>query len=268
MSRHLAPFRNAHFRHARNVAAAWLSEMSRRGEIAEFPPTLYQAYVCDGWISRSAYNPRSLSDYFDAGSSDPRLAEARLSLIRLLSIAVKAHFFLFRLDLVQEEPSVFWVPDLMRPQVARFGIQIPFLKSRKSLMVSDADLLAVSAGKIGIGRFPVVLTSDHNAWLDERHWETLAEDGDAARLIQETLSVSESMAARSYSDPGTFPFGTLFDIPEDLRPQMRAAGLRWAEGVGRMYLPKGFDSAPVEAYFVHLKERYDSAKALASGSAS
>lgn len=268
MTRNLAPFRNAHFRHARNVASSWLAEMARRNEIAPLPPTLYQAYVCDGWISRSGYYARSLSDFFDAGASDPRLAEARLSLIRLLSIAVKAHFFLFRLDLIQDEPSVFWVPDLMRLHKPRFGLQIPFLKSRKSLIVSDADLLSVSAGKIGIGRFPVVLTGDHALWLDERHWESLAQDGDAARLIQETLSISESMAARSYSDPATFPFGKIFDIPEDLRPQMRAAGLRWAEGVGRMYLPKGFDAEPVEAYFEHLKTQYESARALADGAVS
>lgn len=258
--------RNATFRQARRMSERWLSESLHRGDVLSRPPILYQAYVCDGGPVFDKARCRSVSEFFEGPwSQDPALADARHALVRLMAIAAKAHFFLFRLDLIQEEPSVFWVPDLMRSQKNRFGLYCPFLKSQKALVVAEADLALVSSGKLALGRFPVVLTDEHELWLDERHWEGLAREGDALRLIQESLSVSEARGAREHRDEASFPFGQLFDVPTDLKPHMRAAGLRWAEGVGKMYLPKGFDVQPVRAYYDHLCEQWRSAQALSGG---
>jgi hypothetical protein len=68
--------------------------------------------------------------------------------------------------------------------------------------------------------------------------------------------------ARSFSDEKQFPFGAIFEVPPDLRSHMKAAGLRWANGIGKMYLPLGFDEAPVRAYFEHLLSQWNSARLL------
>lgn len=130
--------------------------------------------------------------------------------------------------------------------------------------MAQADLALVSSGKMALGKFPVALTSDHGSWFDERHWEALAREGDALRLIQESLPISEARAAREHLDAKNFPFGKLFDVPADLRPHMKSAGLRWAEGIGQMYLPLGFDVEPVHAYYEHLLSQWTSARVLTS----
>ena len=257
--------KNASFRQARHVAERWAQECSARGDLTIERPILYQAYVCDGGSAFERTRCRTVSDFFQSDfSRDPALAPTRESLIRLMAIVAKAHFFLFRADLVQEEPLVFWVPDLMRSNKDRFGIYCPFLKSQKALVVAQADLALVSSGKLALGRFPVALTSDCSSWFDERHWETLAREGDAQRLIQESLPISETRAAREYRDEASFPFGRVFDVPEDLRPHMKAAGLRWADGIGKMYLPKGFDFAPVRAYCDDLLAEWNASVELRS----
>lgn len=259
-----SPFlRNASFRQGRRVSERWLEESIVRGDLDSRPPTLYQAYVCDGGPVFDRARCRSVSEFFEGPwGKDPTLADTRHTLVRLMAIAAKAHYFIFRLDLIQEEPSVFWVPDLMRANKDRFGLYCPFLKSKKALVVAETDLALVSSGRLSLGKFPVVLTDDHSNWLDENHWANLAKEGDALRLIQESLSMNELRGAREYRDEKTFPFGAIFDVPPDLKGHMKLAGLRWAEGIKKMYLPKGFDEIPVRAYYEHLMDQWRSAQAL------
>jgi hypothetical protein len=255
--------KNASFRQARRIAERWTQESIQRGDLPSREPILYQAYVCDGGSAFERTRCRSVSEYFESNfAKDPTLSSTRESLTRLMAIIVKAHFFLFKMDLIQEEPIVFWVPDLMKSNKDRFGIYCPFLKTQKALVVAQADLALVSTGKLALGRFPVALTSDHESWFDDKHWESLARETDSMRLLQETLPVSEARAAREHNDESTFPYGHIFDVPADLRPHMKSAGLRWAEGIGKMYLPKGFDHSPVKAYFDHLHDQWKSAHML------
>lgn len=257
--------KNATFRQARRIAERWTQESNARGDLSPREPILYQAYVCEGGPAFERTRCRTVSDYFESPiQRESSLAATRESLVRLMAIVAKAHFFLFRLDIIQEEPLVFWVPDLMRSNKDRFGIYCPFLKSQKALVVAQADLALVSSGKLALGRFPVALTHDHEQWFDERHWDSLARKGDSLRLIQESLPTSEARAAREHSDEATFPFGRLFDVPADLRPHMKLAGLRWADGIGKMYLPLGFDVDPVQAYYEHLLAQWTSAHVLGS----
>lgn len=257
--------KNATFRQARRIAERWTHESRARGELGSRPPQLYQAYVCDGGPALDRTLSRRVSEFFEPPFSlDPQLADTREHLARLMAIVVKAHFFLFRMDIIQEEPLVFWVPDLLRPSKDRFGLYCSFLKSQRALIVSSADLALISSARLSLGRFPVALTDDSSQWFNERHWEALAREGDAARLLQDSLSISEARAAREHADESTFPFGRLFDVPSDLRSTMKTAGLRWADSLGKMYLPKGFDYLPVKAYFDHLHSEWLRASELSS----
>ena len=257
--------KNASVRQDRRIAERWTHECSLRGDLHPREPILYQAYVCDGGPAFDRTRCRTVSEYFESSlSKELTLSQTRESLVRLMAIVAKAHFFLFKADIIQEEPLVFWVPDLMKSNKDRFGIYCPFLKSQKALVVAQADLALVSSGKLALGRFPVALTDQHQSWFDEKHWESLAKDGDTLRLTQETLSTSEARAAREYDNEETFPFGHIFDVPVDLRAHMKSAGLRFADGIGKMYLPRGFDYEPVKAYFDYLHAQWKSAHLLTS----
>lgn len=243
------------FRQSRTVGERWLNESIARADLQMQPPTLYHAYVCENNPNISHAKLRYISEFFEGPwSKEPSLHSTREALLRLFAIIVKAHFFIFRLDQILDEPQVFWVPDLMRSKSERFGLYCPFLKSQKALVVAEADLALVSSGKRMLGRFPVVLTNDTAKWFDEKHWEELAREGDLLRLLNDNSC--DLKAARQHTDSKNFPYGYLFNAPDELRPQLRQAGLRWAQGVGQMYLPKGFDVQPVKAYFDYLMEQY------------
>ena len=255
--------KNVPFRQAKRIGERWLLESSKRNDILNNDPTLYHAYICDGGPVFVSSRCRLISEFFEhPWDDDYNLSEARNSLIKLWAIAVKAHFFLFRLDYIREEPSVFWIPDLLRHAHSRFGIYCPFLNTGKALVTAEADMALVSTGKLALGKFPVVLTNDTYKWFDEKHWINLAKEGDALRLVKDGALPGEAKGAREHLDPFTFQYGYIFDVPPDLRPYMRAAGLRWADGIGKMYLPKGYDYEPVNEYFKNLMQKWNSAKIL------
>lgn len=166
------------------------------------------------------------------------------------------------MDNLSCEPAVFWIPDLLRPDSERFGIYYPLLKTRKAVVASDADMALVSSNKLALGRFPVALTGDFSTWLNERHWEGLLREADGLRALMDS---SSGGGPREHADKGSFPFGTVFDVPTEIRPRMKSAGLRWADGIQSFYLPKGYDLVPVKAYFDLLVEEWGSVKSLAPG---
>ncbi len=265
--------KSAGFRHAKQIGERWKHEALQRKDLQQRDPILYHAYVCETSPSANHIKPRTIGEFFEGSwGNDPNLSTTRESLIRLFAIAVKAHFFLFRLDYLEQEPLVFWVPDLMRTNQDRFGLYCPFLKSKKTLVVAEADLALVSSGKLGLGRFPVILTNNTSRWFDEKHWESLAREADMLRLLSDPSAMSaEPQGGVRKKEPTIaqpFALGYLFDVPEALRPQMRAAGLRWSDSMKKMYLPKGFDVEPVKEYYEHLlgeyKEAHDHMQSLLS----
>jgi len=267
--------KNASFRYMRLQSERWLSTLLANGQLEERVPTLYQAYVCVGGPSLAHTRMRPVSDFFEALDRPPARSEAatqdlavKNSILRLLAVCVKAHYFLFKLDVLEEPPSVFWVPDLMNPARPRFGVYYPFLKSKRAVMVSEADLAQISSGKLSLGRFPVVLTHRPDRWLNADHWMQLEKEGSALRALLDAprRGGPEAAALRATSDPQAFPFGTLFNVPEELRSIMKGAGLRWAEGAQSYYLPRGFDVDPIVEFFNFKQQEISEARDVSNGS--
>jgi hypothetical protein len=264
--------KNASFRYMRLQCERWLSAMVAAGQLDQLPPTLYPAYVCGGGPALASTRMRPVSDFFEQLDRPNARLEASASelaaknaVIRLLAVCVKAHHFLFKLDVLEEAPSIFWVPDLMNPTRPRFGIYYPFLRNKRAIVASEADLALVSSGQLALGRFPVVLTHRPDRWLDLAHWERLEQEGSALRALLEDPKRAGAPASAAQPD-GAFPFGSLFEVPEELRPLMKAAGLRWSEGARSYYLPRGFDLDPVSEYFEHLRRSLDAARDISTGS--
>lgn len=250
--------KNANFDRFYSFGQQILQHTQAQNDLVIQEPILYQGYITSGESAFDRTRCRTLSEFFSSHNgwlTDPSLSKTRESLVRLTSIAIKAHFFLFQMDLLLEDPLVFWVPDLHRPNRDRFGLYCPFIKQKKALVVAGADLASLSTTRLSLQKFPVVLTSDSNHWLDHAHWKSLAFQSDYIRLLQDPFSVPDAHLARQHTDPETFSFGTLFKVPEDLRPIMRSAGLRSADGLGCMYLPKTFDLYPVQMFFDHLMKQ-------------
>lgn len=256
--------RNAPLRTARNVCERWLTRLSGSEFFDPFrEPSLLLSYVCDGLPPSLSFLGTPVSALFDGepDASSEDLREARNQAIRLLSVAVKAHFFLFKADVLAREPFLFWAPELSRPGRVRYALCYPLLKSQRSVVVSEADLSLLAQGRLSLGRFPVVLPADPARWLDFDLWARLENEAREARISRDT-SAEEQAPASAEFPAHSFPLGLLLDVPSEMRALARAAGLRFSDAYRSFYLPKGFDSSPVVEWLDFHRQRLSEAKEL------
>ena len=104
---------------------------------------------------------------------------------------------------------------------------------------------------VGLIKFPVIVSRDYKKWFEQEHWKKLDKHGDELRKILENKNNKDDI--QTCKDQGNFPYGDILEIPNILIGEMKGTGIRWAEGIGKWYLPKGFDLDPVQEYLNYLK---------------
>lgn len=228
-------------------------------------PTLYRAYALDGvWPTADG---QDLSRFLRFGyANDPAGDRAKIAISRLLSIAVKAHFFLAPDARVPSEPTVFVCPDLAQPGTMRYGIIYPLdvpashgPGKQRSIVVAEWDLSMTAHRRPQVPRgdeFPVVLQSSNRTWLLKSRWEALR---DSPQMNKVWFEPSTSPARRrlidaikQHTDRDTFPYGTLLDYPIHIKDDTALTGAMWAPGVKSWFLPHGFDVDSVKSYLSRL----------------
>lgn len=234
---------------ALSCALGWLIRGRQKNVLASQAPTLYIAYVVDEAPFLGLM--RDLTSLFRYSSKDdPEMDRARDQALRLLSVAMKAHYFLGRDSLIRHEPYLFCLPDISAPASPHYGLAYK-LESRpaQTIIVSTCDLGLVSSQKPGAFRFPVVLTKNSYRWFDKKHWVALGKEADVfERIMKPWLAKKEQDVIEKWTDPSSFEFGTLLDVPYELKDHMKPTGIKWAEGLKKWYLPLGFDVEPVQEY--------------------
>lgn len=239
---------------AQQVAVGWIMRARQKNVISQSDPAIFTAYVVDE--SPFTGLMTDISSIFRYSSKDdPDMDRIRDAALKLLSVAMKAHFFLFRDALVRHEPYVFSIPDLSHPGMSHTGL-VYRLDSRESntIMVATCDLAAVSSLRPDAYRFPVVLTRNNFRWFDRKHWIELTKEAEIGeRIMKPWIAKQETNIADTWKTIDDFPFGQILDVPYDIREFAKPAGVKWAGGIKKWYLPKGFDVEPVREYIQWLK---------------
>lgn len=233
-------------------------------------PSLYRAYLMSG--SWSMGQGQDLSSFLRfQTANDPALDQARVSISRLLSVAVKAHYFIAEKATVRHEPIVFSCPDLAHPGHWRYGLVYPIdipvdrgPAQSRAIVVAEWDL-ALSAGQRPAvpksDEFPVVLMPNPRTWLAKRRWEELRTKADGLPWFDPITNPAKKRlldAVAAHTDVSSFPYGTLLETTIELREDASLTGAMWARGVKRWFLPHGFDAEPVVAYMKRLTDFPDS----------
>lgn len=227
-------------------------------------PTLYRAYLMNGTWNMGDGQDLSRFLRFKT-SNDPTMDHAKVALSRLLSVAVKAHYFMAEKATVPHEPAVFSLPDLAHPGRWRYGLAYPLdipasrgPSQARTLVVAEWDLGLSASSRPHVPRsdeFPVVLLSDPRTWLSKRKWENLRTKADGLPWFDAATSPAKKKlldAISAHTDRATFPYGTILETPIELREDAALVGAVWAKGIRRWFLPHGFDAGPVEAYIARL----------------
>ncbi len=244
-------------------AIQWLVRARQKNVLSPLPPTLYMAYILDE--APSVGFMRDLSSLFRySAKDDPDMDRSRDQALRLLAVAAKAHFFLARDALIRHEPYFFSLPDVSSPGNPHCGI-VYRLEGRQAqaIVVATCDLGLASSHKPAAFRFPVVLTKNSFRWFDKKHWASLSEEADLLeRSMKPWIAKKEHDIVEKWDNPKDFPFGTLLDIPFDIKEYAKPTGIRWADALKKWYLPKGFDVEPVIEYAKWLEETHKESPAV------
>jgi hypothetical protein len=253
------------------VALGWLRRAAEMNVITREPPTLYQAYLLEEAPSLALF--KDLGGLFRySAKDDPELHRARDKALRLLSVALKAHFFLGRSMEARHEPYLFSFPDLSNASRPHYGLihrldsvepsvrPVAGSSSRpksRTVVVSTADLSAVSSEFARATRFPVVLPEDAASWIDLARWSALAQQGDTLDRQMRSFKAKreEEAAIAAVSDPAQFSaYGTLLEVPYELKDVMKGTGIQYAPGLRRWYLPLGHDVKAVGEYLAWVQD--------------
>lgn len=234
---------------ALSCSLGWLLRARQKNVLSNLPPTLYAAYVVDDAPHLGFM--RDLSSLFRySAKDDPETDRARDQALRLLSVALKAHFFLGRDSLARHEPYLFSLPDLSSAGSCHYGL-VYRLEGRPSqtILVSTCDLGMVSTLRPTNFRFPVVLTKNSFKWFDKKHWTELGKEADVfERIMKPWAARQELNVIEKWTDANDFPFGTFIEVPYELKDFIKPSGVRWADALKKWYLPRGFDVEPVREY--------------------
>lgn len=234
---------------ALGCSLGWLLRARQKNVLSNLPPTLYTAYVVDDAPHLGFM--RDLSSLFRySAKDDPETDRARDQALRLLSVALKAHFFLGRDSLARHEPYLFSLPDLSSAGSCHYGL-VYRLEGRPSqtILVGTCDLGMVSTLRPTNFKFPVVLTKNSFKWFDKKHWTELGKEADVfERIMKPWAARKELDVIEKWTDAKDFPFGTFIDVPYDLKDFIKPSGVRWADALKKWYLPRGFDVEPVREY--------------------
>jgi hypothetical protein len=229
-------------------------------------PTIYKSYKIDGYWGIGELTPISVLLKFGY-SNDPLVDRAKISIARLLCVALKTHYFLSNNAIVPSEPVWFSIPDLANPGNFRYGLIYNIIEpadkngpaKQKTIITAEWDLTLSSSIPPHIQKndeFPVILQPDPFTWIRRKSWIELKEKS-GNNIWFENLNNQEKITwlnnVHNHKTLNDFKFGNVLDCPIELKDDASAAGAIWARGIKHWFMPHGFDFESVQIWLNYLK---------------
>lgn len=206
--------------------------------LTERPPSVYYCYIIQQNLSVNHF--MDITSIFKYSLKDtPENDYMRDNVLRLLSVALKAHYFNDKDVLVKHEPYVFTCPDLNNIGNNNYGL-IYNLNNNKTIIVSDKKLLDKKTDDVIY--FPVVLTSNSFHWLNRKYWNTLLEERENA------IQLAKSIDIKDVSDEKNFLFGEIVFVPYVLKNEMLDIGFKWSDKMKKFFIKLGWDKTAMKEY--------------------
>lgn len=235
--------------------------------VAPTVPLLFKCYVVDGvWPVETG---REISRHLRFGyGNNPTADRAKPSVARLLSVALRAHWFMAPQAKVPYEPSATAVPDLAQPGAQRhvltYPLDVPSVTGgpvhQRTLVVAEWDLALSAHREPRIARgnqFPVVLRPDPFTWINRKQWVRMKEQAGTLPWFEPQTSPARQRLLRDVNAcarVNEFIYGTILDYPYQMREDIAATGAMWAQGLRKWFMPHGFDIDAVKAYLDRIRD--------------
>lgn len=242
---------------AADVMIEWCIRAREKNVLRKKPPTIFYAYIVDD--TPPLQYMQNISSLFKYSQKDmPYIDQARDVMLRCLSVALKAHFFLFADDAVSHEPYFFSIPSLNDPNNTIFGLVYKIEKEDKSIIVCQQDLLKLFDNPKIHYEFPVVVIEDSFKWFSLKNWNKIKQDANISEFLDKPwLNKKQLQSAQDAKTKDELEkFATVLDIPFELKDFIKPLGIEWSKNIKTWFLPKGFDVDSVLEYIEYIKKEH------------
>lgn len=240
---------------AADTMIEWCIRARDKNALRKKPPQIYYAFVLDD--TPALQYMHNISSAFRYSQKDvPYIDQARDVLLRCLSVALKAHFFLFADDAVSHEPYFFAIPSLSDPTSTIFGLIYKIEKEDKAIVVCEKNLIELFDKSKVVFEFPVVVIEDSFKWYSLKNWARIKQQANLEEFLEKPW-MSKKLA-QAAQDAATIEelqkYATPLEVPYDIKDAIKPLGIEWSKKVKTWYLPKGFDVDSVVEYIEHVKK--------------
>jgi hypothetical protein len=255
---------------AAEILIDWSKKATAKNVLRKKNPQIFNCYIVKDTPPLQFL--QSVGNVFKYTQKDlPYVDQARDSLLRCLSVALKAHYFLFPFDEVAYEPYFFTLPNLINPSMTSFGIVYKMSKDDKSIIVCEKDLSLMFNNEIAglpplnnkgqntdvniIYNFPVVISNNQYQWFNLKSWYLIKEN--AGMLDNNNPPWLDKnylqMAKNARTKEELSQYATIVDVPYNIKDAIKPLGIEWCKGAQTWFLPRGFDVNSVVEYIDYIK---------------
>lgn len=238
-----------------DIMIEWCIRAREKNVLRKSPPRVFYSYVLDDTPQLNFYH--NVSQIFKYSQKDtPFVDYARDTILRLLSVSLKAHCFLFANDKVSYEPYFFNVPSLENPNSSSFGLIYKVDHGNKCIVVTELPLSLVYPKAKYLFEFNAVVGEDSFKWFSLKNWNRVKQDSNISEQIEKPwLSKkvhNEAMEAKNLEELSLK--ATPLDVSYEIKDFIKPLGIEWSKNVKTWFLPKGFEVDSVNEYINYLKK--------------
>jgi hypothetical protein len=241
-----------------DIMIDWCIRAREKNVLRKKPAQIFYAYILDDTPALNYF--QNISVAFRYSQKDvPYMDFARDILLRELSVALKAHYFLFADDCIAHEPYFFTIPSLSEHNLTSFGLIYKVEKENKVILVSELDLSKVFTKSKALFEFPVVVIEDSFKWYHTKNWSKIKlhnkMDSHTDKPWVNKKMVQDAKDAATTEE--LLQYATILEVPYEIKDEIKPLGIEWNNKVKTWYLPKGFDVDSVLEYITHVKKEFD-----------
>lgn len=240
-----------------DIMIDWCVKARDKNVLRKKPPQVFYAYVLEDFIPLLyMYNIGAAFKY--SQKDMPYQDVAKDILLRELSVALKAHFFLFEKSNLAHEPYFFTFPSFDDPNASVFGVIYPIEKENKTIVVCERDIVKLFEKQKVVFEFPVVVIEDSFKWYHMKNWSKIKYTNQLEGNIDFSRDLKKkTLEAKDVSNKADLEkLATIIDVPYELKDFIKPLGIEWNTKLKTWFMLKGFDSDSVNEYIHYLKKEH------------
>ena len=232
---------------AADMMIEWCVKAREKNILRKKPAQIYYAYILEDMPPLQYFH--NISPVFRYSQKDvPYIDQARDSLLRCLSVALKTHFFFFQEERVAHEPYFFAIPSLRDNAQTIFGLIYKIEKGHKTIVVCDKRLNDLFEDKQADIETAQVVIEDSFKWYHMKNWSKvkITSQEEFNKIVQSAKDAKTKEELASYA--------TILDVPYEIKDMIKPLGTEWSNKLKTWYLPKGLDLDSLNEYLNYAKK--------------